>query len=238
MGDAFEALANSCEELVFITDYSMRMLYSSSRFERVTGFTSADFQFPQVDNPFIHREDADDVATALTAFVADAGTVSDPIENRFLDRWGGTHRCRSTITKITYQSTTALLFACHVLDTSSPDDADVRQYRALIESSEDAIVRVDNGGRFLFANRRTHELLGHTAIDLGHLRFDDIIVPRDVVTFTTALANAVGVPSPVRFQLHVIAKDGRTLRVHTTLTSLGPFGHTGELLVVLRRLAD
>ncbi len=236
MGDAFHALAECCEELVFITDYSMRMLYCSARFERTTGFTSADFQFAQDDNPFIHREDADHVATVLKAFVASTAVASEPTENRFLDRWGRTHRSRSIVTKIEYQNTAALLFACRLVETPSPGATDVDQYRALIESSDDAIVRVDSAGRFLFANRRTHELLGHNAIELGRLRIDDIVMPRDVLTFTNALANAVGMPSPVRFELRITAKAGNVIRVHTTLTSLGPFGHTGELLAVLRPL--
>jgi len=237
-GGAFEALAECCEELVFITDLGMRMLYASTRLERETGFTAADFQFPQADNPFIHREDADHVGAALTAFAQSPLRVSEPIENRFLDRWGRTHRYRSVVTKLDHEGTEALLFVCRKVETPSPDAPDVRQYRALVESADDAIVRLDSGGRFLFANRRTHELLGYSAVELGRLRFDDIVVPRDVLTFTTELAKAVGVPRTARFELRVSAKDGKVLRVHATLTSLGPFGQIGELLAVLRPIAD
>lgn len=223
---------------MFVTDYSMRMLYASSRLERETGFTIADFQFPQADNPFIHREDADHVAAALGAFASGSARVSEPIVNRFLDRWGRTHRYRTVVTKLDYAGTPALLFVCRLVETPSPDAADVRQYRALVESAEDAIVRLDSGGRFLFANRATHELLGYTAVELGRLRFDDIVVPRDVLTFTTELAKVVGIQRPARFELRITAKDGRVVRVHATLTSLGPFGQTGELLAVLRPLTD
>lgn len=236
-GDPFEALAECCEELVFITDLSMRMLYASTRLERETGYTAADFQFPQADNPFIHREDADEVAAALSTFLAGPARVSDPILNRFLDRWGRTHRYRSIVTKIVYRGTTALLFSCRIVETPSPDAADVRQYRALVESADDAIVRLDSGGRFLFTNRRTHELLGYSAVELGRLRLDDIVVPRDVLTFTTELAKAVGVARPARFEIQLIAKDQHRVPVHATLTSLGPFGQIGELLAVLRPLA-
>lgn len=236
--DPFEALAESCNELVFVTSHAMRMLYASPRLEMETGFTTADFQFPQDDNPFIHREDAEHVASALTAFLGTPLLVSDPIENRFLDRWGRTHRYRSVITKIDYAGDPALLFVCRVVEAPSPDAADVQQYRALVESADDAIVRFDSGGRFLFANRRTHELLGYSAVELGRLRLDDIVAPHDVGTFTSQLANVVGALRPVRFELQLFAKDARPVRVHMTLTSLGPFGHTGELLVVMRPLLD
>lgn len=237
-GDPFEALAECCEQLVFITDLAMRMLYASSRLEQETGFTAADFQFPQADNPFIHREDAERVGAALNLFLVSHARVSDPIENRFLDRWGRTHRYRSVVTKIVYRGTTALLFACRLVETPSPDAADVRQYRAMVESADDAIVRLDSGGRFLFTNRRTHELLGYSAVELGRLRLDDIVVPRDVLTFTTELAKAVGVPRPSRFELQLITKDQQLVPVHATLTSLGPFGQIGELLAVLRPLKE
>ncbi len=234
--DAFEALAECCNELVFVTDHAMRMLYASTRFERETGFTIADFQFPQADNPFIHREDADHVAQELGAFVASDARVSAPILNRFLDRWGNTHRYRTIVTKIDYRGSPALLFACHLIETPSTDTADVRQYRALVESSDDAIIRLDSGGRFLFANRSTHELLGYTAVELGRMRLDDIVIPRDVLMFTTELAKAVAMARPTRFEIHVIRKGGRRLRLHATLTSLGRFGQVGELLAVLRPL--
>lgn len=232
--DAFEALAECCDELVFITELSMRMVYASARFERETGFTVEDFQFPQADNPFIHREDAEEVAQRLGAFVTSSAVVSDPIINRFLDRWGNTHRYRTIVTKITYRDSPALLFVCRLIETPSADTTDVRQYRALVESSEDAIVRLDSGGRFLFVNRSTYHLLGYSAVELGRMRLDDIVIPRDVLTFTTELARAVATARPTRFEIHVTTKGGRVLRLNATLTSLGRFGQVGELLAVLR----
>src|SRR5688572_17076665 len=86
----FEALAECSDDIVFVCDFSMRMLYANGMLQKATGFTAADFQFPQADNPFIHREDADHVAQILRAFVAGAAQVTEPIENRFLDRWGQT----------------------------------------------------------------------------------------------------------------------------------------------------
>src|SRR5688500_17124157 len=122
--EAFTALAECCEELVFITDLTMRMLYASSRLEREVGFTAADFQLAQADNPFIHREDADRVAATLTAFLASEARATEPEENRFLDRWGRTHRYRTVVTKIVYHDDPALLFVCRPVETPSPEAAD------------------------------------------------------------------------------------------------------------------
>jgi len=120
------------------------------------------------------------------------------------------------------------------VDTASHDSADDRQYRALVESADDAIVRVDNAGRFLFANRRTHELLGYTAVQLGRLRLDDVVVGRDRATLTDNLARAVGCPAPVRCELTIATRLGAELRFQAVITSLGNYGHPGELLAILR----
>ena len=41
--DLFEALAEGCDAIVFLTDLSARMLYANSVLQRETGFTAADF---------------------------------------------------------------------------------------------------------------------------------------------------------------------------------------------------
>lgn len=233
--DPFEALAECTDAIVFVTDLSMRMLYASSMLELQTGFTVADFQFEQAENPFIHREDSEHVAEQITAFVASARSVSAPIVNRFLDRWGRVHRYRTVLTKIDYAGIPALLFVCRVLETPQARETDDRQYRALVESADDAIVRLDNAGRFLFANRRMHEMLGYSAVDLGRLRFDDLLSPRDGRVFSSQLTKTVGAPGTVRFDIRVTARDGRAVPVHASLTSLGRFGQAGELLAVLDR---
>ena len=110
--DRFDALANCVDALVFVTDLSMRMIYASSALARETGFTAADFQFPQADNPFIHRDDASSVAEFIASFAAGDARVSAPLENRFLDRWGRTHRYRSGISKVSHEHAPALLFVC------------------------------------------------------------------------------------------------------------------------------
>lgn len=234
--DPFEALAECTDAIVFVTDVSMRMLYASSMLELQTGFTAADFQFQQTENPFIHREDSEQVAEHITAFLASEASVSPPIVNRFLDRWGRVHRYRSVLTKIDYAGLPALLFVCRVLETPQARETDDRQYRALVESADDAIVRLDNAGRFLFANRRMHEMLGYSAVDLGRLRFDDLLSPRDAEVFSSQLTRTVGAPGTLRFEIRVTAKDGHAVHVQASLTSLGRFGQAGELLAVLREV--
>jgi two-component system, cell cycle sensor histidine kinase and response regulator CckA len=107
----FETLAELVDELVFITEPGGRMVWASAALERHTGYRVEDFQFAQADNPFIHREDAPAVAAFLERFVDSGEAVSEPIENRFFDRWGGAQRYRSQVAKVTWHGQPALLFA-------------------------------------------------------------------------------------------------------------------------------
>jgi PAS domain S-box-containing protein len=234
--DAFEALAEAVDALVFVTDTSMRMLFASAALERETGFTVADFQLPQADNPFIHREDADHVARALAAFVTGDRPVSDPIENRFLDRWGRTHGYVTRVSKVSFDGAPALLFVCRAT-AAIAQTADDRQYRALVDLADDAILRIDNAGRILFANRRACELFDSTTAGLGRLRLDDLVEPRDRILLTDRLSHVIGTRERVRFALHLLAsqKDQRRIEVHAVVTPLGPYGNAGELLVILRQ---
>lgn len=232
--DPFLALAEVSDTIVFVTDLSMRMLYANAELEKQTGFTAADFQFPQQDNPFIHREDAEHVAQVLGAFAAADQTTSDPIDNRFLDRWGRPHRYRSRVSKIAYRGQPALLFACRALEASVATSTDDRQYRALVESADDAIVRIDNAGRLLFANERTAKLLGYSAVELGRLRLDDLVIPAQRETLTDQIGAILGSIRSSRFALTLVAKDGAAVGFQAVLTSLRAYGYPGELLVILR----
>lgn len=232
--DPFIALAEVSDTIVFITDLSMRMLYANAALERNTGFTAADFQFPQQENPFIHREDAEYVAQTLQAFATADASVSEPIVNRFLDRWGRPHRYRSLVSKVAYRGEPALLFACTSLDTDAAPSADDRQYRALVESADDAIVRIDNAGRVLFANQRCCKLLGYTAIELGRLRLDDLVAPGQRTNLTDHVGATLGASGPVRFPLPLLTKDGAAIAFQAVLTALRAYGSPGELLAILR----
>ncbi len=231
--DPFLALAEVSETVVFVTDLSMRMLYANAELERLTGFTAADFQFPQEDNPFIHREDAEHVAQALTAFASSEATVSEPIVNRFLDKWGRTHRCRSVVSKIGFRGEPAMLFVCRTLEGAAAVSTDDRQYRALVESADDAIVRIDNAGRLLFANDRTAKLLGYSAVELGRLRLDDLVIHSQRTKLTEQIGAMLGASKPARFPLTLLTKDGSAIAFQAVLTALRAYGYPGELVAIL-----
>jgi len=231
--DRFDALANCVDALVFVTDLSMRMIYASSALARETGFTAADFQFPQADNPFIHRDDASSVAEFIASFAAGDARVSAPLENRFLDRWGRTHRYRSVISKVSHEHAPALLFVCSEIRRPS-SGVDDRQYMALVESADDVIVRLDARGRFLFANRQTYGWLGYSAVELGRLHLNDVVSDADRDTVTDQMARCAASAAPARFEVRLITKGGQEVWAQAVLRSLVAFDAPDERLAILR----
>src|SRR5207244_3144001 len=118
----------------------------------------------------------------------------------------------------------ALLFVCRELTRPVAAGGDDRQYRALVESADDAIVRLDARGRFLFANRQTYDSLGYSAIELGRLCMGEVVSQADRDAFADQLARCPIATTPARFEVRLVAKDGRELSVQAVLRSLARFG--------------
>jgi PAS domain S-box-containing protein len=232
--ERFEALAECCEAVVFVTDLSMRMVFANAALARETGFTAADFQFPQADNPFIHRDDAERVARFLGDFISGEARVSVPLDNRFLDRWGRTHLYRSVVSKVRHAGAPALMFVCRQLAGPAAADVDDRQYRALVESADDAIIRLGSRGQVLFANRRTYAWLGYSAVELGRLGMADIVSETDRDAFSRHVASCAGATETTRFEVRLATRSGQEVCAQAVLRSLAEFGAPCELLAILR----
>src|SRR5688572_8474705 len=83
--EAFIALADSLDELVFVWKTNGDMLWTNRAFVHETGMTVEDFGFQNTDNPFVHPEDLPHVLAELGAFIDSDAVRSAPIENRFFD---------------------------------------------------------------------------------------------------------------------------------------------------------
>jgi CheY-like chemotaxis protein len=75
--ERYRTLVEAFPDIVFITDYDSQMLWANDALERQTGLTIDDFQMDQEDNPFIHPEDADHVATRLSEFIESSRKYSE-----------------------------------------------------------------------------------------------------------------------------------------------------------------
>jgi PAS domain S-box-containing protein len=227
----YERLAECVDAAVFITEPSGRMLYANRALERLTGYSAADFQFAQSDNPFLHREDAERVGRFIAAFIQSDTEISEPIENRFCDRWGQVRWFRSTLARIRYDGRDAIQFVTRPLDPPAAHAHDLRRdYEILVENAGEGIAKLDVRGRFLFTNERFQTLVGREAVALGHGVVADLIHPSrhdDAALFVR----------PGTFETKLLRADGETREVDVVVTALAPESEH-ELMALVRDVTE
>jgi PAS domain S-box-containing protein len=153
----FLTLAATLEDLVFVWRPEGTMLWANPAFVRATGMNPEDFTFPNAENPFIHPGDVQRVTDHIVAFVASASTVSEPIENRFIDIWGRVSVVRTVMHKVTWGGAAAHLSLTTMRhpDPGSAPEVDT-QYRRLMDTAFDSVLQVTAEGRIVYSNRRFH----------------------------------------------------------------------------------
>jgi len=177
------ALADGLGALAFLTEPGGRMVWCNQQFEVQTGFTVEHFQFENPDNPFIHPDDLPKVGAFLADFAVGTAPVSDPLENRFFDRWGTVLSYRSVVRRTEWNGEMAFLVLATRVQHDVTSEHAVRgseeRYRRLVERANDGIVQLTADGRVLFANERFHALVGLDAVGLAKVRFGDLVHPDD-----------------------------------------------------------
>lgn len=227
----YELLASCVGAIVFVTEPGGRMLFANDALLRETGYTVADFQFPQDQNPFLHPDDAARVGAFIAAFAAGDALVSEPIDNRFFDRWGQEQWCRSVLAKVRYGGAQALQFVTRRLDEegiAAPHSAAVMDYHVLVEGAGDGIARIDGEGRILFGNRRFLELVGRDAVSLGHQPIGALLHPDETAMAPRFL-------SPGRFETRLSTPAGDVVWVDV---NVAPLASAADRLAIMRDVTE
>ncbi len=202
--EAFFAIAESLDDLVFVWQADGAMLWTNSAFVRETGMTVEDFGFENRDNPFIHPDDLSHVLAELARFMASDAKRSAPIQNRFIDIWGRVRSLTSEVSKIEWHGVPALLLVSRIGPRpSSFDEADA-SYRRFVESAEDGIVKLSETGRIVYSNRRFHDLVGMTPAALGKLRFAELLREADRPLAEAALEQLRAGERRVTFEARIV----------------------------------
>ncbi|HRX96182.1 MAG TPA: PAS domain S-box protein [Bacteroidales bacterium] len=166
----YRSLVESFYDIIFITDYESKMLFANHALFKHTGFTLRDFQMPQNDNQFIHRDDREKVAKFITSFINNIPRNSGVIENRFIDKYDNVHWFSSVITKIDYDNKPALQFIVRDITKQKEADEELkkreRQYGTLFNLSPNGIIIEDSEGLILDVNPAFCELLGYDKNEL------------------------------------------------------------------------
>jgi len=188
--DGFLPLANAVNELVFVWKPTGEMLWVNHAFESELGMTVEDYGFRNESNPFIHPDDLPNVLATLGEFAASPALVSTPIANRFFDAWGRVRSIVSVVYKIAWGRQPALLAVARLEDEAAAQAHDA-DYRSLVETADDGILKLSASGRIVYSNRRFLALTGRTQVELAHCTLAELLAEPDRPILQDAIARAM-----------------------------------------------
>ena len=222
----YRTFVESFHDTIFITDYSMRMLYANPSLERQTGYKLDDFKIVRENNPFIHPDDRKRVADFIRSFMAGSADYSDTIENRFLDKQGQVHWYSSVISKIIYNDQPALQFITY--DTTERKKAEEAllqselQFRTLIEQSSNPIYIIQDD-KFVLVNEAWEKLFGYDRKEIMSPGFNyvDFVAPESKEMIRERQQRRLkGEPVSSRYELSVLTKDGKKLDLEASVAEI------------------
>ncbi len=238
-GANLDALAEAIDVLVFVTEPTGRMLWTNAAFVRQTGFRAEDFWFENPENPFIHPEDLGHVGAALAAFVASDAERSEPITNRFFDKWGGVHTYRSVVTKIRWEGKASLLICTRQADPAESRAGLIDEsYRQIVEGANDGIVKVSRDGQFHFSNAKFRELVGLDPVALKKTSLFALVVDelRELASASIhAVADGGGC---ITFESRLVHASEEPRWVSVNASKLTEGGNAGLVLALVRDVSE
>jgi PAS domain S-box-containing protein len=177
----YRTLVEAFADIVFITDYESRVLYTNSAMKRQTGFSAEDFPTTDTTIGVVHADDRKHVGKFINTFIQSSDPVSGTIENRFLDKWGGMQWYSSNITKIEYEGQPALQYISRNITEQKQAEIALRQSeqrnRLILNSALDAVVSIDAEGNILDWNSQAETMFGWRYADVLGKRLSQTIIP-------------------------------------------------------------
>ena len=174
---------------------------------------------------------ANGVFTELTQARPGQLVFSEPatpsVAHLFAGAPGGAEGVRCVVQSVAWQGAPALLFLAKPLRAPAADEA--AEFKTLVETADDGIVKLSVAGVVTYANPRMQELTGLGVRALLELRFPDAFLPARREGVARAIEGAAaGVPTSVSGQL----LSGK--RVEVRLSPLETAGVVTSVLAIAR----
>lgn len=132
----YRSLVESFHDMVFLTDYSHRMVYANPSLERHTGYILQDFINDTENILFIHPDDDAQVMKNIREFIGSNENFSKPYENRFIDKWKRMRWHSTVISKVIFKGNPALQFICHDITNRKEYENQLMQAKYKAEESD------------------------------------------------------------------------------------------------------
>jgi diguanylate cyclase (GGDEF)-like protein/PAS domain S-box-containing protein len=171
--ERFRALVQESADLILVADAELRLVYASPAATRIFGFDPADEQGRNLLE-FVHRDDADRVASQFVGHARHPGTIGAAIEYR-VRRSDGEWRTIESISTNLLDDPAIRGVVVNARDITELRQAQQKLVRreawldAILTNAFDLMVAVDAEGKVTFTTPATREFLGTTspgAVDL------------------------------------------------------------------------
>ena len=170
----YKYLVENLPEIIFITDYHLKMLYANPSLSIQTGFGIDDFQDSKQVKNFIYEADIETVSQFIKSFISSDKNLSAIIECRFVDKSGGLQWFSSIISKIEFNGQPSLqIIARNITELKNAEELIVERevlFSALFDGAKDAVLISDIGtGKILDANQSSQTLFDKKRAEIvGH----------------------------------------------------------------------
>ena len=120
-----------------------------------------------------------------------------------------------------------------------PSRRTARRLATVVDSVHDAIAVIGSDGRNKFSNAANLRLLGYDARELEALRSEEIVHPDEFPKVLEQLAAAADTPDGiVSFDTRLVARDGRVIPVHMTITDMSDDPVIDGIILTVRDLTE
>lgn len=112
------------------------------------------------------------------------------------------------------------------------------QYSRLLDEVSDMIQIVTFGGAFLFVNRSWRDGFGYSEDDIGELSLSDLMPYIKKKEYMELFRHAQLVEKIERAEIELVSKNGKTLLVEGSITTLGNDGKPNATLSIFRDITE
>jgi PAS domain S-box-containing protein len=219
----FRVITENALDLILIFNTSHQVIFASKNSAIFTGYSDVDLTTKYLSD-IVSRFEWDKVEASLRGLANGAMSMAR-LETEFVHRSGRIIPIELIIRQIQWEGHTCRM--AFVRDISDRRHAErVLQesealFRSVAERAFDAIVFIDETGRFLFANRRASELTGYRKAELADKVFHQLVHPSDKERVTRFFANRlIGMTAPSRYETYLVKKNGASLPIRVSIQEL------------------
>lgn len=219
----FRVITENALDLILIFNDSYQVIFASDNAANFTGYSDADLKAKSLAD-IVHRPEWGKVEVRLRE-LAEGELPMARIETEFAHRSGRVIPIELIIRQVEWEEHTCSMAFARDISSRRHAEKALREsellFRSVAERAFDAIVFIDETGRFLFANRRASEITGYSIPELTEKAFLQLIHPSDKERVNRYFINRLsGLAVPSRYETYLIKKNGSFLPVRISIQAL------------------